>query len=355
LGTIFLLKLIGLSACFLLLAYDIDNSNPFIKNVCGEGKNNCNAVLSSKASKLGRFTWSEIGFFYFTATSIWLLLPTIPASVKIHWLALGNVIALPYIFFSLYYQWKIVRQWCPICLTVQSVLLAEFAWSMINCWITKPNFTGDFDYIVAVLGSLLLPILFWSALKPLFIAAKDGQFYQSAHFRLQHNPDIFNELLMRQPQAPQGWKQLGIAIGNYDAPHTIIKVCNPHCGPCARTHPLLDQLIKNNPNIRVQVIFRTRDTNPEATITKHLLAIAAGDDRPRTHCSLDDWYGAGVIDYPSFAAKYPITGDLDDQIEKISAMRSWCDTAGVTHTPTFFVDGFLLPENYDIETLEHIL
>src|SRR5690606_17376582 len=50
---ILLLKLIGLTVSVLLLIYDIDKSNAFVKSICTAGrKTNCNAVLDSKGSKL---------------------------------------------------------------------------------------------------------------------------------------------------------------------------------------------------------------------------------------------------------------------------------------------------------------
>lgn len=40
---------------------------------------------------------------------------------------------------------------------------------------------------------------------------------------------------------------------------------------------------------------------------------------------------------------------------KVEAMSAWCDAAEITHTPTLFVNGYRLPENYDIEELRYIL
>ena len=126
-------KLSGLVITILLLVYETDKTNSFVKSICSVGKQtNCHAVLNSKGGKIFGMTWSEIGFFYFAATALFLLLPGITYVSKLPWLATGSIIAAPYILFSIFYQWKIVKQWCTLCLAVQAILLMEFCWAIYN-------------------------------------------------------------------------------------------------------------------------------------------------------------------------------------------------------------------------------
>jgi len=48
------------------------------------------------------------------------------------------------------------------------------------------------------------------------------------------NPEIFNGLMQLQPVVTDGWQDIGITIGNPEATNTIIKVCNPYCGPALK-------------------------------------------------------------------------------------------------------------------------
>ena len=41
--------------------------------------------------------------------------------------------------------------------------------------------------------------------------------------------------------------------------------------------------------------------------------------------------------------------------KKLETMGTWCTGAEITATPTIFVNGHRLPENYDIEELRYIL
>lgn len=81
--TIALIKCIGVAAAVLLLVYETDKSNAFVKNICSAGgKTNCDAVLDSKASKIMGVSWGEVGFFYFAATGLWLFFPGISFIIK---------------------------------------------------------------------------------------------------------------------------------------------------------------------------------------------------------------------------------------------------------------------------------
>lgn len=355
---IVIIKLAGVAATILLLVYEIDKTNSIVKSFCNAGKQtNCEAVLNSKAGKFLGMSWGELGFFYFAATTLFLLLPGVSFIIKIPWLAISSTLVAPYIVFSIYYQWKVVKQWCPLCLTVQAVLAMELLWAVSNFWIAgKTAMVFEPGVMLAVVCSVLLVITAWYLLKPILIAAKATPGYNAAYKRLLYNPEIFNGLLAQQATAPEGWQQLGINIGNPNAPTTIVKVCNPYCGPCAKVHPELDEIVTQNSNINLKVIFSVTNTENDRgnKPVKHLLAIAAKGNTTITEQALADWYMAEKKDYEAFAAKYPMNRELIQQADKIDLMKQWCDDAGITKTPTIFINGKLLPETYNIQELKYI-
>ena len=351
------IKLVGLSAAVLLLVYEIDKNNRLVKDICGAGaQTNCDAVLGSKASKIMGISWGEIGFFYFGATSLLLLFPAVPFAEKTGWIALANAVAVPYIFFSVYYQWRVVRQWCPLCLAVQAVLLSELVWSIVNWWAARNPLTLPAVSLIPAI-CVLAPVVAWYGIKPVLRRAGEAGEHAAAFRRLQYNPEIFQSILLQQEKAPEGWEDLGIGIGNPNAKNTIIKVCNPYCGPCARAHPVLEEIVERNEEVQLRVIFTSKDdkTDRRATVVKHLLSIAAEGDRAKTQRALDDWYLAGQKDYSGFAGKYVPGDDLDEQGKQLDAMRAWCDEAEILHTPTIFVNGYRLPANYELQELKNIL
>ena len=320
------IKMIGLAATVLLLIYEIDKSNAFVKSICTAGKQtNCGAVLQSKASKIFGMSWTEAGFFYFASTFLFLLFPSVPFASKVFVFSVANVLAAPYILFSVYYQWKVVKQWCPLCLTVQAVLAAELIWSIVNFW----QHASAFSFqplalsLLPALYLLLITVTTWYILKPFILKAKEEPVYKAAYKRLLYNPETFNHLLQQQATAPDGYQNMGIEIGNPEAENTIIKVCNPYCRPCAKAHRLLDEIIHNNKNVKLKLIFTaSNDIDDKRGIAaRHLLAISEKHDAFQTQKALDDWYLAERKDYDVFAAKYPLNGEIKEQEKRIDEMK----------------------------------
>ncbi|WP_209332815.1 DsbA family protein [Lunatimonas salinarum] len=69
---------------------------------------------------------------------------------------------------------------------------------------------------------------------------------------------------------------------------------------------------------------------------------------------LDRWYTAEKRDYAVFANRYPMNGELNHQQEKLQAMKTWCEKERVTHTPTIFINGYKLPDEYSIADIKEI-
>ncbi len=358
---IILTKLLGFTIAIMLLIYEIDKSNSFIKDLCNGGKQiNCDSVLNSKAAGFAGVKWSEAGFFYFASTLLFTLYPGITFDTKMLLLSISAIAVSPYILFSIYYQYKIVKQWCKLCLFAQAVLLLETIWGIIsiseNAFFLHQVFT--LKTVIPLILSILTPILLWYYLKPVFQKAKDSDEYQNAFKRLLYNPENFNQLLKTQKKVADGWEKIGITIGNEDAENTIIKVCNLYCGPCARAHQKLEEVIKLTPHFKIKIIFN--NTNHVNDIgnkpIRHLLSIASQNNLKLTQNAVNDWYTATKKDYDLFAVKYPIDdAELIAQNDKIDEMRNWCMNTGVTFTPTIFINGNQLPENYNIDELINIL
>ncbi|UEG51468.1 thioredoxin domain-containing protein [Mucilaginibacter daejeonensis] len=357
--TLLILKTIGVAAAGLLLLYEINKNHAFVRNICSVNrKTDCDAVLSSQASKIFGISWGEIGFFYFAASTLGLLFPTVSWQTKLIWLSIANGCASPYIIFSIYYQWRVLKQWCVLCLTVQCVLAAELIWCIFHVWSTPLSiFPQDQSALIPAVACILLPIAGWFTLKPYLIKANDYHFYKNAYKRLQYNPDIFDSMLKQQIEAPDGWQSLGIDIGDPTAENTIIKICNPYCNPCDQAHPVLEEIIAHNDNVKLKVIFITRNSEFDKglPVVKHLLSIASESSKEFVQGALDDWYLNVNKDYNKFKVKYSQYNNFEEQGYKVDAMRKWCDDANVTHTPTIYFNGYLLPENYSIHELKNIL
>lgn len=156
-----LFKVLGIFVSCLLLIQSMDANNPLLNRFCSPSeKVDCGAILSSDAAKLTSFlSWSEVGFFYFAGS--FLALVFVPSSLSI--LALLNLFALPYTFYSIYYQYKVAKKWCTLCCAVQALLWVEFLSFL-------PFLSFDFPYLgfltlVNILMLFLIPIAVWNLTK----------------------------------------------------------------------------------------------------------------------------------------------------------------------------------------------
>lgn len=348
----------GFIVTSLLLWYEIDSSNPLLHKVCtGIVKGNCDAILSSKQSKvLSWLSWSEVGFFYFAGGFFTLLFIT-PLTDSLSIIGYLNILALPYTIFSIYYQGRVAKQWCVLCLSVQALLIFGGGNVLAN-ELLLPFDQFSVDAIVKSILLYLIPVLLWYALKPYLLKLQEAKNTKREYLRVKFNSEIFETLLKKQKQITVSTDGIGIDLGNPDATNTLIKVCNPYCGPCAKAHPEIEKLMEEIPDLYVKIIFTTPNDPKHHAFdpVSHLLTICnqnKSDEIIRQ--ALDDWYLADKKDYEQFAMKYPMNVDHDKQADKIEAMFNWCDDTNITFTPTIFVNGYQLPDGYDIADLQYFL
>ncbi|MEX2564418.1 MAG: DsbA family protein, partial [Cyclobacteriaceae bacterium] len=166
---------------------------------------------------------------------------------------------------------------------------------------------------------------------------------------------IFDSLLSRSKKISHSTKGLGIQLKNESPRYQVIKVCNPYCGPCAKAHPELERLVEEG-MIDLQIIFfpNGRMDDLHAKTISHFLAINSKGDGKQTQEALDHWYTAKDKNYAVFADHYPMNGELDQQQEKLLAMKAWCEKEEITHTPTIFINGYQLPKEYSIADIKEI-
>jgi thiol-disulfide isomerase/thioredoxin len=204
-----------------------------------------------------------------------------------------------------------------------------------------------FLFIVILVG--------WMYLKPILDAKEDLFDYKRNLKKLKSDPAVFDSLLSRSKKINNPTQDLGILLKNDSPKFQVIKVCNPYCGPCAKAHPELERLVEEG-MIDLQIIFLPNGSMDDlyAKTISHLLAINSKGDSKVTQEALDQWYAAEKKDYAVFAERYPMNGELNQQQEKLLAMKAWCDREGIIETPTIFINGHQLPIEYDIEDIKEI-
>lgn len=361
-SSLFAIKISGLVCTIFLLAYELNKTSWIVRKVCSRyGRRGCSGVLDSKAAHILGLSWSEIGFFYFGSTTLILLNYGLIFPFKVGLLSLLNSLTLPYIIYSIYYQWIRLKLWCPLCVGILFTLFMEFIWAAIYFWLPVHSLkivvsAGISSYLECA-ALFAIPIAVWLFIKPNLRKAKERDEFVAKYYRLLKNPTLFGSILRKRDKLPDDWQALGINIGNPEATCTVVKVCNPFCGPCAEAHLKLEGLIRQKENVNLKIIFLVNGAHEDlgVLVAKHLLAIADVRTNSVLIEALDDWYLGPKKDYTEFAAKYPIEAPLHQQDAKILAMNNWCKNANISYTPTIIIDGYMVPEEYSIDDLLQIL
>lgn len=359
-GMLVLAKFGGIAITGVLLWFEIDKYNPAIQKLCmggGGQKADCNAILNSDRSKLFAWlSWSEVGWVYFTGTMLYLL--CFPQ--YIHYVAWLNLLALPFIVFSISYQGLVIRQWCVLCLSVMGLLLLEFTGSMLGQFATAnalPQLSVAFIPVLNLALILAFVAASWFLLKPVLIQNHESKSYKYELARLKNNREIFESILNKQTHV-SGTEGLGITLGNLQSPNTILKICNPYCNPCAEAHKDLSRILDDNLNARVQIIYNSSVSHLDAgrAPVRYFMATAQNAELPEMKALLDQWYFSKNKNFENFSALHPVEEDmLEKQDEKIKAMFAWTRANQITATPTYFFNGRKLPSQYKITDLEQLL
>ncbi len=160
--SLLIIKIIGSTLSIFLIINEAGEINTLLLKICSINNTiNCKSVLQSKSSRLfGWINLSEIGAFYFIGGFLTLVLSAISNNITVilTFLAIINLFALPYTFYSIWYQGIIIKKWCPLCVGVQVMLWLEFV--ILFRYIDIPKPVGLLTINTLVWG-FMLPLIVW--------------------------------------------------------------------------------------------------------------------------------------------------------------------------------------------------
>jgi uncharacterized membrane protein len=354
-ATMLVLCLLGLLTCSLLIVYEVDKSNTLVQKICtASERTNCGAVLHSKGAQIMGIPWSLIGLSYFGSTT---LLLSLAGTVALPIISVSSLLVAPYIIYSIYYQWRVVKQWCTLCLMVQAVLVLL---ALVSIFLLSPFHWTLITYQASpamLILAVLLPVAISWLYYPKLIEASKYKKKDRELRRLKTSPKIFKALVSNQPRFFREPVGQGIWLGNTQAAVTITKVCNPFCGPCAQAHEMLEAVIHENSQVKLQVIFLVPNGNDtRSLVVKHFLALQETGDINQVKRAMDSWYGPDGKSYETLAAAFPVNEImLEKQGRHLDEMYDWCKEQEIQFTPTLFINGYQLPEIYQPGDLKYFL
>ena len=347
-----LVNLSGIYICYLLLLKQMHIHSQYADKICTLfSKQDCNNVLESPAAKLwGVFSWSEIGFGYFTANILLLLF--FPQTISL--VAVLNIFTLPYSFWSVWYQKVKAPQWCPLCLIVMAQLWGIFVINLLFGYIRFPEL--DFVNLSGILltGSIYAVCVFGlTLLMPKLSKGGTMEATKQEINSIKANEKVFDALLAEQPFYEVSDADSQIFFGNPDADLKITIFTNPFCNPCAAMHKRVKKLLRETDGITcVQYIFASFYSD-FSFIDKYLVAAYLQKEHSEFERFIADWFERGKSLGEAFFSNLGL--DIDDpKIEaELQKHKAWTKKSQLRGTPTILVNGYKLPDNYKIEDLKY--
>src|SRR5690606_453070 len=139
-----------------------------------------------------------------------------------------SVIAIPFTLFSVYYQWRIVRRWCPLCLIIvaalwiQLLLQLPVLLSLSLMGITVPALA----YIVFILVGIAMV---WRLLKHQLVKVNKTEKENHSLLRFKNSSDVFTSLLSVQRKVDTTCFDNEVQFGDPKSFIQVLVACNPFC------------------------------------------------------------------------------------------------------------------------------
>jgi hypothetical protein len=363
-----LLSLTGLTISYLIVQKEMGVANDFTEKLCEATKEtDCNKVINSQgASLIGTLKWSDAGIIYFSATLLSsMIINILDASIAVahQYLALA---AIPFIMLSLYYQWRIVKKWCTLCLFTIVVLCLQAASCMIEPYLFT-DMHAVFKSSLVVTLCLSFTFFIWQLLlKPSFIEIQQHNQNVSSLKRFKLQTDIFVQQLQKEAPLLVPDHHLHLQLANKDATLQLTVVCNPYCRPCATVHQQLHEMLSYaSENIGLRVVFSMDPRKTEEPKNKiiqllyNTIAHYGGLEKnivvrevvhlwfehPEEATFLNAINKSHILKQqcqkPDLSAHVVFEADMGN------VKGTWTDQ--IKYTPTLLINGYKLPQLYTVE------
>lgn len=359
-ASLLITSLIGLGIAVLIVQHEMGIENELTEQLCGLDKHtDCNAVLNAKQLTTFKWLqWADMTIIWFSCLVLWLIAAAYTETVSgvMSILAIIGCFTMVVTFLSIYYQWRVVKKWCTLCLLTVAILWVQFALLIPNT--IAINVATINEKTVAFSGSLfwLIAASWLLLIKPALLDNKQLSNKNNSLQLFKNNPEVFRALLLQQKKIGMVSFEYDLQLGNPQASIQIMVACNLFCKPCAVVHEILHQLVEKN-DIGFTVRFAIRASNKEDIRTMaitHLLQhiIEQGGNNNYKRTVLYNWYKH--MDFEKFTNQYPVYEKVD-VTKTLHEHEAWATAINIMFTPTIFVNGYQMPKQYQPNELKELL
>jgi len=317
----------------------------------------CDAVLTSKgASILGTYQLSDLSLIYFSGVALSVFGLTL-FQLDISLLYVISFLVLPITFYSLYYQYAVVKKWCLLCLSVVGLL-----------WLQAVIVAVDFELITTLAFPLLTLLLtatsfitaitVWHLLAPTLAEVQRLRKIKVEHFKFKRDFDIFNALLVQSEVIDTHIESTAeIVFGNPDAPLQITIITSPFCGHCKPVHILIENMYRSySEQVNIRIRIATSADDPKDTLFKITTRLLELYHTQSHEACLNAMHA--IYTNPDPAQWFETFGTCQDTTPFIGTVQQeseWCQAHELNFTPVILINGRSYPKAYDREDLLYFI
>lgn len=347
-----LLSLIGLFLSIEALKTELGIESKISQSFCNAIPNaDCGQVINSTKNKwMQKVKISDISFWFFASQLLAIFIFSV-AQLSSHFFSImlvGLALSLPMTLYSIYFQYKIEKKWCPICLSIIGVVYLEFAFLLFlyNGFYANTVSLALFTSIFSLIAGLVY------LLKPIFIEKKEVNEKYIKQLRFSRNYEIFKNTLVKSET--QFFDKEYIVLGNRESKHKISVVTSPLCGYCKDAHTLLDKIYHrfgNDIGISIRFNFDENSTNKNLFLRLAEIYEAQGD--VDFMFALKDWFENKNLD--NWLNKFGNFENTDGIENKLIEITNENKEKELNFTPNIFLNQYNYPNQYERENLEYFI
>lgn len=343
------IHLFGLTFSILLFRHELNLKTKITDKLCHiTSKVDCDAVTHSSASKIfGGVTWADTGVAYFTGGLLTFFI--LPGTNSLNILCLFSISALPYPIFSILYQWLKIKKWCPLCLSVQAVLIVEslFAFNILK--ISELAIHALIP-VLLIFSSVVLIILL---LKIHFISQREKEYLKLESIKFKRDLGIFLYKISKEEKIDLPNDRFALICGDLQSEVVLSIFLSFNCGACAKMFNEIKKLLDINIKIKVQIFFSISKDKLSAVLFKTILELLRSGKNNKVFELLTAWYNMD-LKVRSNLLKNVDLNDADDQFRNIINENNLLfRQSKVKRVPAIYVNGFHLPDIYSLEDIRY--
>jgi len=358
-------SLAGIFVSSIIAAKELGLDNGLADKFCGNSED-CQTVIESKDVKLPfGLRWSGLGVIWFNSLLIILLVGSFSVNNEglMFLLSCLSMASIPFSIFSVYYQGRVAKKWCRLCLVTVGLLCVQSG-------ILFSSFL-DFSFqlvtivdIILVSGVLLAITFGWTSLRGLLEKNKEWKTLSQEGTRFRRNEQILKALSKKQRKIDnRPWKH-DLQIGNARAAFQVMIACNPYCAPCARAHEKIHNILEQQGHrMGLTIRFNISTSRPEDKRTRaaqfiigHIESFTKGmsdeDKAGYARKVLHDWFS--TMDEEEFLADHA-WDEKTDVSPILKAHEEWSVQSRIIFTPAIFINGRELPPQYKVTDLTWLI